>query len=207
MELSVITSVALTWALVVILPGPDFIATAQAAAGTSRRAGIAVAAGCAVATLIWALAAIAGLAAVLQATDWAYDVLRLAGAAYLIVLGVSLIGSLRRRPPSTATPAPKRRLTIRRAFARGLVTDLSNPKAAIFFTSLFAVAVPVGTGAGSLLVIAGVIPAIAFLWYGFVATAMSGGPLQRAYDRAERYVLAAAGALLAALGLRLALER
>ena len=207
MEVSAIVSVALAWAIVVLVPGPDFLATAQAAAGTSRRAGIAVVAGIALATTIWGLAAVAGLAAVFRASAWIYDAVRLAGAAYLIVLGIGLLASARRPRAPADGAAPSRRLTMRRAFVRGLVTDLSNPKAAVFFTSLFAVAIPPGSGPESLVVVVALMPAIATLWYGSVAVILASGPLQRAYRRAERAVLAIAGALLAAFGVRLALER
>jgi threonine efflux protein len=206
-EVSAIASVALAWAVVVLVPGPDFLATAQAAAGTSRRAGIAVVAGIAVATTVWALAAVAGLGAVFRTSAWIYDAVRLAGAAYLVVLGVGLLVSSRRPRQRVDPSSSSRRLTLRRAFVRGLVTDLSNPKAAVFFTSLFAVAIPPGSGPGSLLVVVALIPAIAALWYGSVAVVLASGPLQRAYRRAERAVLAVAGALLAAFGVRLALER
>jgi threonine efflux protein len=204
---SALLSVAAAWTLVVILPGPDFLTTAHAAAGSSRRAGIAVVAGIAVSTTIWAVAALVGLAAALRTSALLYDVVRLAGAAYLLCLGLSLLASSRRRHTEKgARAARSERLSVRRAFVRGLLTDLTNPKAAVFFTSLFALAIPAGSDVGSHLVVVAMIPAIAALWYGAVAV-LASGPLLPAYHRAERGVLGLAGALVAAFGLRLAIER
>jgi threonine/homoserine/homoserine lactone efflux protein len=204
---SALLSVAATWTVVVIVPGPDFVTTAHAAAGTSRRAGIAVVAGIAVGTTIWAVAALVGLGAALRTSALVYDVCRLAGAVYLLCLGLSLLASSRRRHAEEGDKPPRsERLSVRRAFVRGLLTDLTNPKAAVFFTSLFALAIPAGSNVGSHLVVVAMIPAIAGLWYGTVAV-LASGPLLLAYHRAERAVLALAGALIAAFGLRLAIER
>lgn len=209
MNVAALISIALAWLVVVVVPGPNFLATVQAAATSSRRAGLAVVGGIGVGTTVWATAAAVGLAMIFQTLSWLYQVLRLAGAAYLLVLGISMVWHAVRTdsqpkapPPTTDRSAP----TLRRAFLRGLLTDLSNPKAAVFFTSLFAVAIPPGAAGGEIATFVAVMPAIAMVWYAIVALTLSAGPVARAFGRIRRHVQIAAGAMLAAFGIRLATE-
>lgn len=93
----------LAWAVAVISPGPDFLAVLRTSAGGSRRAGVLVASGVVSGIACWAVAALAGLTAVLARYEHLYVVLRLAGAAFLIVYGLTTLRSAWRRP--RATPA------------------------------------------------------------------------------------------------------
>src|SRR5437763_463221 len=76
------------WSIVVISPGPDFVATAHHASGGSRRAGLAVVAGIACGTAIWSISAIVGLALVVAHARWILDLIRIGGAVTLAVLGI-----------------------------------------------------------------------------------------------------------------------
>src|SRR5919197_1543604 len=99
---------AAVWAAVVVSPGPDFVATMHFATSRSRRAALAVVAGIAAGTAIWATGTLAGLAVLLARASWLLDLVRVGG-----------------RPLRT-----------------GLLTDLANPKAALFWSSLFAAVQP-----------------------------------------------------------------
>ena len=95
----------------------------------------------------------------------------------------------------------------RKAFRRGVLVDPSNPKAAAFFTSLFAVAVPPGAlGWFSAAAVATVV-AIAWGWCSAVACAVTVAPVARLYDRSRRLIAYAAGGLFVGLGARLATDR
>jgi len=197
------------WTLTVMAPGPDTLAVVSMSLGRSRRAGLAVALGCAVATLIWAAMSLAGLSLLFARAQWLYHAIRLIGAVYLVVIGVSLLRAAC-KAHSAARPAATDRIAtagVRRAFRLGLLTDLSNPKAAAFFTSLFAVSVPPETTAEFKLLIVALVPAIAGVWYALIAATVSLSPITRFYTRARRALEATAGLLFIALGAKLAADR
>lgn len=193
------------WLFTVVSPGPNFLATSQAALNHSRRAGLAVAAGIAVGTTVWSTASLLGLGILFHTTAWLYHAVRVLGAAYLIYLGLRAILTAHRMP-SDATlrsgPMPPGK-----AFRRGLLIDLSNPKAAAFFTSLFAVAVPPDAPVWFSAAAIATVVAIAWSWYSAVACAVTVGPVARLYDRSRRLVAYATGALFVGLGARLAADR
>ena len=118
-------------ALVVILsPGPDFALTVQAAVARGRASGLATAGGIVSGQLVWGVATAAGLAALLVASRPVFDALRLAGAAYLAWLGLQALRSARQ--------ADEHARPLRRGagFRQGFLSNASNPKMAVFFTSL-----------------------------------------------------------------------
>ena len=201
-SLATITAV---WLVTVISPGPNFLATAHAALSQSRRSGVLVAAGIAVGTTLWATVSLAGLGLLFQSAGWLYAAVKLAGGAYLIYLGLRTIAAAHRRP---AVALPSRApLTGRQAFRRGLLTDLANPKAAAFFTSLFAVAVPPTAPLWFDAAVVALVVAMAGGWYAVVACAMTAGPIPALYRRAERAIGYLTGAVFIGLGARLASER
>ena len=195
------------WAVTVVTPGPNFLATAHAAASGDRRAGGWVAAGVAAGTAIWAAASLAGLGLLFQTAGWLYQAVKVAGAVYLVAVGVGMLLAARQAGHASVPPMATFPLSARRAFRLGLVTDLSNPKAAAFFASLFAVAVPPAAPIWFHGLAVASVVAIAAGWYGAVAWAMGGARFAAAYRRARRVVTAVAGAVFVGFGLRLAADR
>ena len=117
---------ALATFLLTVTPGPGVLYVTARSLSQGRRAGFASMFGIESGEVVWLAAAATGVAAVLSASTQALDVLRFAGAAYLIYLGVQRWRELDR----PATPAPAR---LGRIFAQGFVTQLVNPKVAVFF--------------------------------------------------------------------------
>src|SRR5260221_3330487 len=124
--------------LVIVTPGPDTAMTIRNALLGGRAGGIATALGVAAGQAIWALATSAGMVALLVASEPVFEAVKLAGAAYLIYLGVhALIGAL--RPARTAAaagavaPRPLRPAT---AVRQGVLSDLGNPQMAAVFSIL-----------------------------------------------------------------------
>lgn len=198
-------TILLVWTVTVLSPGPNFLATVQAALARSRRAGLEVALGISVGTTLWATASLLGLGLLFQSAGWLYHAVRLAGAAYLVFLGVRTILSARRPagPSSSNRPAVSGFQAVR----RGILTDLSNPKAAAFFTSLFAVTVPPAAPFWFDTAIVALVVGIAGGWYALCACAVAVEPVAAFYRRARRAITMAAGVVFVALGLRLASER
>jgi threonine/homoserine/homoserine lactone efflux protein len=185
-------------AIVIVTPGQDTALTIRNTLFGGRRSGILTAAGVSTGQAIWALATSAGIAAVLRASAPAFEAVKLAGAAYLIWLGLQTIfrGSAEHRaaPPRAGT-----------SFRQGVVSNLGNPKMAIFFTSLLPQFAP-HPGFGALFVLGLVFSAMTFTWltgYAF-AVAKAGDFLRR--TRIRQALDRVTGAVLIALGLGLAAE-
>ena len=185
-------------AVVIVTPGQDTALTIRNALLGGRRSGILTAAGVSTGQAIWALATSAGIAAVLRASAPAFEAVKLAGAAYLICLGLQTIfrgsGEHRAAPPRAGT-----------SLRQGVVSNLGNPKMAIFFTSLLPQFAPHPTF-GALFVLGLVFSAMTFTWltgYAF-AVAKAGDFLRR--TRIRQALDRVTGTVLIALGLHLAAE-
>ena len=111
-----------------ITPGPDMLYVAARGAGEGRSAGIASALGIGAGTLVHIALVAGGLAAVLAAVPIAYLGIRIAGAAYLVYLGVRAL-----RANTTKTIATPRPASLGAIFRQGVVTNVLNPKVALFF--------------------------------------------------------------------------
>jgi threonine/homoserine/homoserine lactone efflux protein len=200
-------------ALAIVPPGPDTALTIRNRLAGGRRAGVFTAVGVAAGQAVWTLATSVGLAALLVASEPAFAALKLAGAAYLVLLGLQALRSglfpaaAERAGAGTAAPAP-RRLAPARAFRHGLVSNLGNPKMAVFFTSLLPQFAPAGNASFAALLGLGLLfCAMTLGWLAAyaVAVARAGDVLGRAgVGRALESVM---GGVLIALGLRLAVAR
>jgi threonine efflux protein len=191
---------AAVWAVVVVSPGPDFVATMHFATTRSRRAALAVVVGIATGTAIWATGTLAGLALLLARASWLLDLLRIGGAVLLGWLGLRAIRHARRPLSGAGAAAPTRPLRT------GLLTDLANPKAALFWSSLFAAVQPAHAPAWVQAADVVVVVAIAAAWYGLVAVAFSLAPVARVYRRGKRWLDYLTGGVFLALAGRLATE-
>ena len=112
-----------------LTPGPDMLYVAARSIGEGRRAGIVSALGIAAGCLVHACLVAFGLSQVLRQAPLAYDAIRYAGAAYLLYLGVT---SLVSRRQGLELPGAER-ASLRRVFWQGVVTNVLNPKVALFF--------------------------------------------------------------------------
>jgi threonine efflux protein len=193
-------SVALVHWIAMASPGPNVLLVAQTAMSRSRREALAVAAGIATGALLMSAAAALGLGLLVESAIWVRPLLQLAGAAYLIYLGVQTWRSADR--PGTldaALPAP-----LGRQYRRGLFTNLSNPKALVFFGSVIAPTLDVANSGWIGLAAVGVITVDALVWHALLAVAFARPALQRRYLSAKRVVDRVVGGLLALIGVRLA---
>jgi threonine efflux protein len=150
-----------------------------------------------------------GLSVLFARLSWLYDIVRYAGAAYLVYLGARTLWSTRRDRDGfgVAPQPPVRTGGLWRAWRIGFLTDLGNPKAAAFFSSLFGALLPAGTGpAVRVAVVAGIV-GLATAWYIAVAVLFGLEPVASLYRRARRWIERVMATLLIALGGRLALDR
>jgi threonine/homoserine/homoserine lactone efflux protein len=195
-------------AVVICVPGPDTALIVRNTLTGGRRSGVATAVGIIVGIAVWTLAASLGLAALLSASEPVFRALQLAGAAYLVLLGLqSLAAALPGRSRQLTFGGGAGRLAPKRAFRQGLLSNLGNPKIAVFFVSLLPQFVTPGTDSFLALVVLGAIfSAMGLAWLTMYAVAVAkAGELLR--GRARRAIDAITGAVLVLFGLRLAVER
>ena len=191
-------------ALVIATPGPDTAVTVNGTLGGGRRGGVFTALGVFCGQAVWTLAASAGISALLVASEPAFLTVKYLGAAYLLYLGIHAIWSaVRRDPVLPAAGGEPTRQGVLACYRRGLLSDLGNPKMAVFFTSLLP---QFGGGFAVLALLGLVFCAMTFLWLACyaVAVAKMGDLLRR--SRAGRVLDALTGTVLIALGVRLAID-
>lgn len=196
-------------AVLIVTPGPDTALTIRNTLMSGRRGGILTGAGVATGQIVWAIATCLGIGALLQAYQPAYVALKLAGAAYLIYLGAhSLLRAFGDRRRLDAPPGPSSRRRVgTRAYRQGVLSNLGNPKMAVFFLSLLPQFVPSSSDTFVALLALGLtFSAMTFAWltaYSFVV-AKAGDIFRR--TRVRRTLDGLTGAVLIALGLRVATE-
>ena len=201
-----VLSIAAAITLGAMSPGPSFLMVARAAIARSRADGLAAALGMGVGGVLFACAALLGLHVVLIAVPWFYLVLKILGGAYLIFIGV-MIWRGAREPVTLSERTTRRARTIApvSSFWLALATQMSNPKAAVVYASVFVALLPPRSRCGRRWSCRSVIFAIEAGWYAIVALALSA-PSPRAPTCAPRPgSTARAGTVMALLGLRLIL--
>lgn len=126
--------------IAVASPGPAVLAIAGTSMKAGRSAGLIFASGVTTGSLTWSIGAAAGLSAVMLANAWLIEAVRYFGAAYLLFLAFKSARSA--LTPGDAAPPGLSAAPPRRAFVRGLTLHLTNPKAILFFGSLYSFGVP-----------------------------------------------------------------
>ena len=194
-----------------VTPGPDTAFIVGQSVAHGRRAGLmsvlGISAGCVAHTLALAL----GLSALLAASAGAFTVVKVAGAAYLVFLGVRMIVATLGGQPIMATrplPSAAARPSSRRTFVQGFVTNVLNPKVVLFFLSFFPQFVATTSPSKGLafVVLGGMLVVISTIYNGAVAW-LAGGITQRMQGapRIRRWLERSVGVAFIALGARLAL--
>lgn len=193
------------WAVVTITPGPDFAVTFHYATAYSRRDGVLVALGIVTGLTLWITGSMAGLGVLFAHFSWLVEIIRTLGALYLTYIGIKMILRAHHQPPEIAAGVvPAHRLSIWRI---GFLSNVSNPKLAAFFSSLFAALLPTNLPfwvQGTVVVLMLVVTAA---WLCIVVFVSSLEPVVRFYRRVKRWIDYFTGGLFVALGIRLAVER
>jgi threonine/homoserine/homoserine lactone efflux protein len=201
--LTILLPISGALALGAMSPGPSFVMVARTAVARSRADGLAAAFGMGAGGVLFAVAALLGLQALLTAVPWLYRGLRIAGGLYLIYLGYrSWAGAT--LPLQFGTPGQSTHGSARgRAFFLGFSTQISNPKTAVVYASIFATFLPAHVPP----VVAAALPLFVFCietgWYAVVALGLSAPAPRSAYLQWKVWIDRASGSVLALLGLRL----
>lgn len=206
---------AIAATLLILAPGPDSLLVLRNTLRGGRRAGWVTACGTVSGLLIWATAAALGLSALLQASRVGYDVLRFAGAGYLVWLGLNTLRSRHRHHavPGTATqsdePLPAAAISIRwgRMYLNGLVSNLTNPKIGVFFIAFLPGFIPARSPATALSLALGLwFAAETGAWLAAMAWMAARGVGWMRRPAVQRWLERGTGIVLIGFGLRLATE-
>ncbi|MCQ4211461.1 LysE family translocator [Streptomyces longispororuber] len=190
-------------AVLTMVPGPDMAVVTKRALASGRRDGLRTVGGITTGLLVWGVLTVAGLAAVLAASATAYTIVKLAGALYLAYLGVQAL--LQSRRGATSHPAPDAPSPSGNPWRTGLVSNVFNPKIAVFYTGLLPTLAPSGVSPHlgmSVLVL--VHATLTLVWLGAYVLVLSKArtvfekpAVRRAMDRATGVVLIGFGVKVA----------
>jgi threonine/homoserine/homoserine lactone efflux protein len=206
---------ALTSTLVILAPGPDSLLVMRNTVRDGRRAGWVTASGTLSGLMVWAVAAALGLSALLRVSHLGYDILRFAGACYLIWLGVSSLGLFRRTHASpgsgTGCGEPAGSAVSGagwgRVYLNGLLSNLFNPKIGVFFVAFLPGFIPAGVPAAPFCLVLGLwFIAETGAWLGTLAWMVGRGVGWLRRPGVQRWLERVTGVALIGFGLRLATE-
>jgi len=200
-----ITVLGITGAIAIgaMSPGPSFLMVARTAVASTRSNGFAAALGMGVGAIVFAVAALLGLQALLASVPWLYLALKVIGGGYLAYLGYRIWKGAKSPLVLPASGGRNPFLTLKRSFILGLGTQLSNPKTAIVYGSIFASLLP--RDAPAILIFS--LPIIVFIietgWYSVVALLLSSTSSRDAYLRYKSWIDRLAGGVITFLGIHL----
>lgn len=185
-----------------ISPGPSFVLVARTSMASSRIDGLCAAIGMGLGGVVFSVVVLLGLQAALAGVPWLYLTLKLVGGLYLAYLAVRI---WRGAKDTIVLPSAEReiRSSVKRSLMLGLFTQLSNPKTAVVYGSIFAALLPHNLPSSVDIAL----PFLVFLveagWYSIVALALSAESSRAKYLRSKVHVDRVAGGVLGLLGLKL----
>ncbi|QYM93250.1 threonine export protein RhtC [Dickeya zeae] len=201
-------TVALVHLIALMSPGPDFFFVSQTAMSRSRREALMGVLGITLGVLVWAAIALLGLHLLLERMAWLHRIVTVGGGLYLCWMGWQLLRSAlckraHQEDDTVEVALPQRGKT----FMRGLLTNLSNPKALIYFGSVFSLFVGDDVGAAARWGLFTLISLETLLWFSVVALVFALPVMRRGYQRLAKWVDGLAGALFTGFGIHLIISR
>lgn len=186
----------------IMSPGPSFVLVARTSVARSRADGFATAVGMGVGGTLFAVLALLGLQAVLLSVPILYMALKIAGGAYLVYLAV-MIWRGSKHTIDVSGNSGERSSKVYESFKIGLVTQLSNPKTAIFYGSVFAALLPPNLSYSIVVLLVTTIFMLETSWYSVVALLLSSKAPRRVYLNLKTRIDRVASAIIGGLGLKL----
>ncbi len=192
-------------------PGPATLAIIGTSMAEGRKYGIALASGICTGSLTWSVTTALGLGAIMNTNVWALELIRYFGAAYLIFLGIKSAKAAFQNKTINGSDEPNpvkiKSHSLKHAYLKGLLIHLTNPKAALFFGSLFAVAIPPDTSAKAIAILILALLSISLTVFLGYAILFSSAPLARKYLQSRKWFEAAFAAAFITAGLKILTTR
>ncbi len=198
-------SVISIWSIAVITPGPNLLITVQTTVNHSRLAGMFIVLGTCTGTMIWAVVGYFGIAYLFAVSPWIYITLKIGGGSYLIYLGIKSVVSLY-RSTAKVNEAQCKHKKLFNDWQKGLITNLSNPKTAMFVTSIFVSALPKDPSVFMGMMSVTLMTSISLLWYSVVVFLFSSKTIRNQYERRQNWIQGCASAAFIAFGTKLIFE-
>ncbi|MCC7305312.1 MAG: LysE family translocator [Alphaproteobacteria bacterium] len=202
----------LAWASInlaaTITPGPAFAMTVRTAMAHDRRAGIFQSFGLGLGIGTHVAVVACGLSVLLAQSAYVFEIIKYAGAAYLIYLGVMALKAKKKLPENIEDAAkPGRELSDLAAFYRGLVTNVLNPKSMVFFSAMFSQFMSTDTSTQMIFLYGITAVAIEIMWFSFVTLILTHRHVKNLFLSVSHWIERTCGGLMIALGLKLALSK
>lgn len=197
--------VATIAALGMLSPGPDFFLVIKNAAIYQRSAALMTALGVISGVVTHMAYCVAGIAVVITTTPWLFGMLKYIGAAYLVWLGLNALLS-RGADNIDIARAESQRVALRKAFIQGYMCNLLNPKATLFFLAMFTQVLNVNSGLMEKLWYAGIIVGLTVVYWPALVMLIQSAPVRRGLAKAQKIIDKLLGAMLLALGIKVALS-
>jgi threonine/homoserine/homoserine lactone efflux protein len=178
--LLILYKIAFFWVIAVISPGPNFLVSLNTAIQHGKTQSLRVVLGIVSGTALWAITGFLGINFLFTIAPWLYRILKITGAIYLIYLGLSSIFFKKKQDQNQEIILGEKRNLY--YFQKGLLVNLSNPKTAVFISSLFATTIPPDLGWSLSFFTLLILITISFCWYSLVCVFFSSkriGPLLR----------------------------
>lgn len=190
-----------------VSPGPDFAMVLRQSIAHGRAAAMVTSAGIASAILVHGAYTLLGIGLIVSQSLLLFNVLKFAGAAYLIWLGIGALRAPAPEAPTDLDRPTRREMGFGKAFGIGFLTNLLNPKAVLFFLSLFTTLVSAGTGLEVKALYVASMSALLFVWFALVSLFFTTRRIRGAFYRLGRWFNRATGAALIFLAIRVAVSR
>lgn len=201
-------TVALIHLLAVISPGPDFAMITHTSLTRSRRSAVWAAAGLGLGILVHVTYSLLGIGFVISQSILLFSTIKLLGAGYLIYIGSKAIRAKKQTAMSpTAAASRENDMTSFQALRLGFLTNVLNPKATIFFVSVFAQVINPETPSSWKLLYGAEMSLVTFLWFAIVALIFSHSFLKEKIRSIQHIIERITGAVLILFGLKLAFAR
>lgn len=201
-ELVAVTSITI---LTVVAPGPDFVVVARNSLSYSRRSGIFTAAGVSTAIWVHVLYTLAGIGLILSKSIVLFSTVKFLGAAYLMYLGVCCLKSNGKIQETEYTPG-NNSISDAKSFKMGFINNALNPKATLFFLSLFTQLVSHSTPL-AIQILYGVIVSLSCLgWFSLVAVFLNRTAVKDMFLKVQKYMEKIMGTVLISFGIKVALS-
>ena len=200
-------TVALVHIIALMSPGPDFFFVSQTAVSRSRKEAMMGVLGITGGVMVWAGVALLGLHLIIEKMAWLHTLIMVGGGLYLCWMGYQMLrGALKKNDIVTAEPQVELARS-GRSFLKGLLTNLANPKAIIYFGSVFSLFVGDNIGAGARWGIFLLIVLETLAWFTIVAILFALPKMPRGYQRMAKWIDGIAGTLFAGFGIHLIISR
>jgi len=191
--------------LAVMSPGPDFVMVLKNALQYKRKAAIYTALGIGLGIGVHILYSIAGVAYLLQKNQTLFYIVKIAGALYIIYIGAKTFMS-KQTQMKLDTSEKTTVLSPWQAVKTGFVTNVLNPKASLFFLSLFTLLIPPDIPVWVLTAISLMLITVTFLWFSLVSIIFTNKRVVQSYEKYETYIVKVFGLLLIVLGIAVFFE-